>query len=165
MRFLWISLLLVSNFALGSTVWTKSLQWDYTVLESVESALRKAADRSFKDYPVVLMVKGTDVAVSCDANQPQSDLSGCHLVGSISEGKDFSLSYLKPLSAKILSVSVKEKLAKTDPNTTDEHLHFGSIFAEKDGSHYFCQPEGETGEKKWVCYHLLREQLNPSLRD
>jgi len=110
------------------------------------------------------------IMLSCGAHLPDTQGNGCILFFSPktqAQKGEIGFSISKPVVKSILISAVetaKKKTAETDPNMTEEHLHFGNPLYnpsnQADGTHYFCAPEGPAGQKIWKCYLDAAETLS-----
>lgn len=142
----------------AKTIIQKEVSLSPVELKELESKIDGAESRPFKEYPTVYTFQWSDdLNVWCPANMPVNGI-GCSLNIKV----DTSISMIKGLSVIGKSAEVEQKLAGLDPNDTEEHLNFGSLFVPSDsyGSHYFCQPSGESPNKKWECFLYLHEEVN-----
>jgi hypothetical protein len=160
-----LALLTVPGLAFGKVIMSREFAWPPERLRKLESSLQQAFERDEEMQKYLAYYKideANNVSLGCGPQLPDKDGKGCVLNFVVAIDKNSSIGMSKKLLVKGKAQLVEDTLKKVDPNTTEEHQHFGSIFEIPDtyGSHYFCQPEGDAGKKKWGCYLYVSESLN-----
>ena len=162
MRRLFIIQLLLAAFpALGSVILSKEYLFPPSMLATVESSIQKAAirDPEMQEYPIFYSIdQANGISLWCPPHMPKGDGTGCSMSFSI-KSDTLSITLKKGLALSFSSRQVFDQLKATDPNTTQDHQHFGSLFEKADtfGSHYYCQSEGAESNKSWQCYLFVSE--------
>jgi len=139
---------------------SKEFSFSVTQLEELHTNLETAVNRSpeMMKYPFMTLLESNKfIVLSCPPMMPNLNKKGCHVIFQVNE----YLSIEKPL---YLGNSLDRALSETqstDPNTTEEHLHFGTLVEASDqsGTHYYCKPEGELRSKSWKCFWYLHESV------
>jgi len=131
------------------------------MLATVESSIQKAAirDPEMQEYPIFYSIdQANGISLWCPPHMPKGDGTGCSMSFSI-KSDTLSITLKKGLALSFSSRQVFDQLKATDPNTTQDHQHFGSLFEKADtfGSHYYCQSEGAESNKSWQCYLFVSE--------
>ncbi|MBK9040062.1 MAG: hypothetical protein IPL83_13015 [Bdellovibrionales bacterium] len=132
-------------------------------LATVESEIQKAAtrDSEMQEYPVFISIdRENGISLGCPPHMPKTDTTGCSLYFSL-KFDSLSLIIKKGLSLSFKSQQVVDQLKAIDPESTQDHQHFGSPFEKADSfsSHYYCQVENLEREKAWQCYLFITESL------
>jgi len=165
------SIILILSFfsfsLFGDVFFSIEYNTSIATLEKIQSALKKASERSDKmqSYPAFYSL--TDhVSLICKPNMPDASKAGCNLSFSSKENKkeEVSISFQKRLKGNDLDENInkiKKLTENRDPNMTEDHLHIGNPFIKDsdDASHFFCQPEGNKPNRKWVCYLFIAEAV------
>ncbi len=133
------------------------------LVNDLEKNLANATSRSaeLQEYPMAYTIdKANGIVLWCPPHQPLADGTGCSL-NFLLKMDTVTLNIKKGVAMSFTSQKVNDQLSKIDPNTTQDHQHFGSPFEKKDtfGSHYYCQPEGTEKAKTWQCYLCVQESF------
>lgn len=159
MRIIFILFISLFSFGLNAKVIVKKeFPLSPSQIQEVEKKIVAAENRPYKEYPTAYTFDWSkELVVWCPANMP-TEGKGCSLSIKINE----STSMQKELIIVGKSQEIEKGLSGADPNKTQDHIHFGSIFSAKDsfGSHYYCQPEGELTKKAWSCFLYTHEAIN-----
>lgn len=138
-------------------------------LQFIPKAIARAANREALSSPVYFTVSDS-IMLGCPPLKPDSQGNGCYLLvkptNTTSRGQ-LSFSLRKPIEKDLLDkkiVEITEKISATNANTTEDHLHIGNpLYSQsngvKDGTHYYCVPEGEVGKRTWQCYLSVAETI------
>ncbi len=159
-----LPLILFAFPALASVTISKEYLFTPTLWEKVETGLKQAAarDPEMQKYPIFFSIESAEgIALWCPPHSPKiTDGTGCFLNFLINTNS-FSLTIKKGLALTFSSQQISDQIKAHDPNTTEDHLHFGSPFVSTKtfGSHYYCQPEGGNLNKKWQCYLFISESF------
>jgi hypothetical protein len=138
-------------------------------LQFIPKAIARAANREAPTAPVYFPVSDS-IMLECPPLKPDSQGNGCYLL--VDPTTTTSLGQLifslrKPVQKDLLVkkiVEITEKTSATNANTTEDHLHIGNpLYSQsngmKDGTHYYCAPEGEAGKRTWQCYLSVAETI------
>jgi hypothetical protein len=160
-KLLIIQLLLAAFPALGSVTLSKEYPFPPSMVATVEGNIQKAAAREpeMQEYPIFYSIdQANGISLWCPPYMPKADGTGCSMNFSVKLDA-VSITIKKGLALSFSSRRVVDQLKATDPNTTQDHQHFGSPFEKVDtfGSHYYCQPEGNESNKSWQCYLFVNE--------
>lgn len=145
----------------GSLIVSKEYPFPPEMLAKIEGALQQAAARipEMQEYPIFYSLdQAKGISLWCPPHMPEKDGSGCSMNFSM-KSNEVTLTMTKGLSLRFHFQDVLDQLKKIDPNSAQEHLHFGSIFMKKDtsGSHYYCRPQGHEVALSWQCYLFVSE--------
>lgn len=109
----------------------------------------------------------------CPSQQPDTHGNGCELTfrsKNSAQLGEIGLRIAKTVSKERVIAAHDRALAETsaiDPNSTEGDLYFGNPLYSvaddiKDGTHFYCAPEGLVGTKAWKCYLSVVEALSPN---
>jgi len=141
-------------------------------LKKISDNLANAQNRDAKQFenpvfiPTWIQGKEAPMSIVCKAFQPKSNGIGCELnispLAPTTRG-EFSIVVTKPLHKSVLDATIatlQKKLKEVDPNTTDDHIHFGNPFNDlkNDPTHLYCQPSGTPPNKTWECFVYINEK-------
>ncbi len=161
LKILLISLFSFSVVAQAEVILSKEYAFPPTLLHLLEEDFQQASAREMKDYSAAFVIdQKNSIVLWCPPQMPDVNGRGCSL-NFVVKSESLKVTMKKGLVLSFTSSSVEEALKKIDPNLTQEHQHFGSLFEAKDtfGSHYYCQPEGDEGKKRWGCYLFVSEAI------
>ena len=138
-------------------------------LQFIPKAIARAADREAPGSAVYFTISDS-IMLGCPPLKPDSQGNGCYLLvnPTTTTGRgQLSFSLRKPIEKDLLAkktVEITEKTSATSANTTEDHLHIGNpLYSQsngmKDGTHYYCVPEGEAGKRTWQCYLNVAETI------
>lgn len=159
-----ILIALHSTFAFAEVIISKEYSFPPSTFTTLEDSLNKAFGRpeEVQEYPTFFSIDSTNgISLWCPPHRPDAISEGCSINFRMEGPQNLSITIKKNLSLKNTVAEANSRLTSIDPNSTEDHQHFGNLFGDKDlsGSHYFCQPEGDTGSKKWGCYLFVSENL------
>lgn len=162
---IFLAIIVFSNLALAKVNISNQYYCPLDTLKLVETNVQKAFERDeeMQKYMAYYVIDNANsITLGCGPHLPDKDGKGCLLNFSIKLGAETSINLAKKALIKGKPKEIEDGLKKVDPNTTQDHQHFGSIFEPQDtyGSHYYCQPEGTEGKKTWGCYLYVHESLN-----
>lgn len=177
-----IAVLLICWCAISTTQAGVSVSVEYIIspmgLKNIASSLQQAQTRSeeMMIYPIYSPIFDngvpTQLTLFCPPKFPDVNGEGCALhfrPKSTAALGQISITIFKPVLLQLLMTKVTDiesKLKSLDPNRVDDydHQHFGNPLysvpaSEKDGTHYFCQPVGASGDKTWECHLFVSDRL------
>lgn len=163
MNFIFTAILIFTLPTFASISISKEYSFSPSMLTAAENFLQKAAARApeVPKFPVFNSLDQTNgVSMWCPPLMPKTDGTGCFMNFTV-QSEAFSLIIKKRVSLTFSSQQVIDQLKTLDPNATEDHQQFGSLFETKDtfGSHYYCQPEGDVPNKQWHCYLFVSESF------
>lgn len=134
------------------------------MLENLENLVQSALNRNeeMQNYLFAQVVDSNNhITLYCPPHQPLNNGSGCFLNFSLKFSEGGSLIIRKALGPFGKAQEVKDKLASLNPNSSEDHLQFGTIFdpIDSDASKYYCEPSGQTENKIWSCFLHVSEWL------
>jgi len=132
---------------------------------ALEEKIQKAFEREaeLQEYPEFYQIdRNNGISLWCPPHQPNANGKGCSLKISIKLPEGTSITISKKLMMTGKAKEIQDKLAIVDPNTTQDHQHFGSFFEPQDtfASHYYCEPDSVVGAKTWKCSLFINESFN-----
>lgn len=144
---------------------SKEYSFSPELLQTLESKIQLAfiRDTKLQDFPSFNPIDSKNgISLWCPPHQPTKDGTGCTLKFFLKMQDGVNLTISKDIFVNDKSKDIMKKLSELNPNTTQEHQHFGSLFGSQDtsGSHYFCQPDGTDGSKVWNCFLFVSESFN-----
>lgn len=156
-----IQLLLAAFPAFGSVTLSREYLFPTTMLAILESKIQNAAarDSEMQEYPIFFSIDPVNgISLWCPPHMPKADGTGCSMNFSI-KMEFISMTIRKGLTLSFNAQQVVDHIKAIDPNTAQDHQHFGSPFEKTDtfGSHYYCRPEGVELNKTWQCYLFVSE--------
>lgn len=153
------------TFAYGKLSISKEYLFSPSAIINLENKVKLAFERAaeLKEYPVYYSIdSANNISLFCPPHQPDKDGNGCSLSFNLKLPDSASIIIRKKLVVIGKSKEIQNKLSSIDPNTTQEHQQFGSIFDQQDksASHYFCEPDGQDGSRAWKCLLYVSESIN-----
>ena len=143
---------------------SKEFVFQVASVVALEAKIQKAFEREaeLQEYPAFYEVdKNSGISLWCPPHQPSADGKGCSLSILLKLPEGTSIVISKKLMMAGKAKEIQDKLALIDPNTTQDHQHFGSFFEPQDtfGSHFYCEPDGVVGAKTWKCSLFVNESF------
>ncbi|MCB0415889.1 MAG: hypothetical protein KDD50_16245 [Bdellovibrionales bacterium] len=159
-----IFILIQSTLSFAEVTISKEYSFTPSMIETLDRLLTDASQRpaEAQEYPAFFSIDSTrKISLWCPPHQPDNNGDGCSMTFRLSGPDGASFTIKKSLSLRNTLKEIHDRLATIDPNSTEDHQHFGNLFGENDlsGSHYFCKPEGDSHSKNWGCYLYVSEGL------
>ncbi len=165
LMFSFLFFIITTNQAFAKVSIYKDYEITINELELIQRKIKIASERPvpMKEYPIFFTISDTkNIFLLCPAKLPTVDQLGCKLNFKYDDHEGKGISITKDITLGNIISEIEIRTAELDPNNTEEHLHFGTIFGKRDKStsHLYCEPKGELGKKKWVCTLSVQEYLS-----